>query len=251
MSAKQLLLILLFPFLFFSCGKNGGVKVKELKLEEKIIQDQIWLDLKAKLDLGNTVLPGVGKLPIRLPKQGLVGEIEIGTDFINVGINLSKVTPLQTQISELPNGEKLPLIAENTVAVIPIRVGNGSLIKIYVSLVPGAKAIGVSIPITQLDSLGVQLKDPTTFFPGLLVGNVRVYPGLYTSPRSGENGLGLFVDLNNVFYKLMAQGQWYELTDNQNFELDYSPQIPEKAKERAIQKFVYKLHQRRQHLSVD
>lgn len=228
--------------LLTSCGQNGGVKVTQLKVNEKIVQDQVWIDTLIQLDLGNITLPSlIGTIPIRLPKQGLVGELELGSDFVRASINLSQVLKLNPVDSLLPNGQKLPLISDNKVILIPVKVSANQSINLYLSLANGAKALGVTIPIADLDSLGKNtIKDPTSFFPAVLVGNVKVYPGIYTSPSVGKNGLGLFVDLKDVFYRLSSYGLWYEVGDDVE-TLEYAPLIPSKNKVKSIQRFIYGL----------
>lgn len=245
---KLLLVSFLLPLVFISCGKNGQKIVTDIDVDQRIIQDKVYIDVEAKLDLGNTTL-FPGKIPIKVPKKGVIGEVEVGVDFIKVSVLLSELVKLQVQDTVLPNGERLPLISTNKVVVLPLDKSGKSYL--YISLVGGAKAIGFSLAIKELDKLGQELKTPTGLFPKVMIKNIAVFAGLYTSPNPGENGLGVFVDLNPLFKVLAYNGAWFELNQGaSNAELDYSDVKTSSKKDRHVKGYLFKLHQKNSVLNI-
>ncbi len=239
--------MVIFSLIFVSCGKNNQKIVTDLDVQERIDQDKVFIDVQATLDLGNTtLLPG--KFPVRIPKKGLIGEVELGLDFVKVSILLSELVKLQIEDAILPNGMQLPLINTNKVVVIPLDKNQKSYL--YFSLVGGAKAVGITLAIKELDKLGAELKSPSGLLPALRLGQFTVHAGIYTSPNAGENGLAIFADLNPIFKILATQGAWFETTGGSNFELNYEPTKISSRKERAINNYVYKLHKKSAVLSA-
>lgn len=239
---------ILFSLAFISCGKNNQKIVTDIDVQERIHNDQVFIDVEAKLDLGNTTLIA-GKFPVRIPKKGLIGEVELGTDFVKVSVLLSELVKLQIEDSLLPNGMRLPLISSNKVVVIPLDGQGKSLL--YFSLIGGAKAVGVTLAIKELDKLGTELKSPSGLFPSIKLGEFNVFAGLYTSPVAGENGIGIFADLNPIFKVLSAQGAWFEIHEGSDvFNLDYAPVKISSSKEKSINNYVYKLHKKSARLSA-
>lgn len=237
-----------FSLLFVSCGKNNQKIVTDIDVQERIDQDKVFIDVEAKLDLGNTTLLPA-KFPVRIPNKGLIGEVELGLDFVKVSVLLSELVKLQIQDTLLPNGMKLPLINANKVVVIPLDKNGKS--KLYFSLVGGAKAVGVTLAIKELDKLGAELKSPSGLIPSIRLGEFTVHAGIYTSPNPGENGLAIFADLNPIFKILASQGAWFETTDGSQYELDYEPVKISSNRKKSINNYVYKLHKRSAVLSID
>lgn len=246
---KSSLLIVFFSWAFISCGKNNQNIVSGIDVKERIDQDKVYVDLEAKLDLGNTVMLA-GKFPIRIPKKGLIGEVELGLDFVRVSILLSELVKLQIENSLLPNGLALPLIKENRVVVIPLGKKDKSFL--YFSLIGGAKAVGITLAIKELDKLGAELKSPSYPSANVTFGKFVVNAGIYTSPVAGENGLAIFTDLNPLFKILAEQGSWFEVHDGSDtFQLDYEPvQIVSSSQQKTINNYVYKLHKKSTVLSA-
>jgi hypothetical protein len=192
---------MLVALLLVSCGKNNTSAVKAIKIQEHIINDKVYLELKATFDLGGkTLWPAT--LPI-IVKKKQIGNAEIGTDFVKLNFAMSDIVSLQLQDSTLPNGTGLPLISDNKVVVIPI--GAAGKFELYISLTAGAKAIGFTLPVAELDALGASLKY-TAYMPPVKLGDFTVFGGVYTSPVAGENGVGVFADLKPVFTRLRIQG---------------------------------------------
>ncbi|MDH4467907.1 MAG: hypothetical protein QE271_07605 [Bacteriovoracaceae bacterium] len=216
---KKALFLLFFALSFMSCGKNS-VKVTKVTLEERIdpVTEKIWIDVKTQLSMGNTSLPAL-KLPVNYPGKGLVGTLELGADFVAVGLNLTELLKLRAYQAVLPNGEPLPLISDNEVVIL--EAGAGKKIKIYLTLTATSKAVGLSIPIAEIDKLGAELNTPSKYFQPFQLGGTTVMAGFYWSPEAGKNGLGVFVDLGPIFSRLMLDGYWVESYDiAQGSELD-------------------------------
>jgi len=244
---KKSFWMVIFSLALISCGKNNQKIVTDVDVGERIDQDKVYIDVEAKLDLGNTtLLPG--KFPVKIPKKGLIGEVELGLDFVKVSVLLSELVKLQIEDAELPNGMQLPLINTNKVVVIPLDKNQKSYL--YFSLIGGAKAVGVTLAIKELDKLGAELKTPSGLLPAVKLGEFTVHAGIYTSPHPGENGLAIFADLNPIFKILSSQGAWFEISDGSVYELDYEPVKISTSKEKAIRNYVYKLHKRSAVLNV-
>jgi hypothetical protein len=245
---KFFFMMIIFSLAFISCGKNNQKIVTDIDVQERIDQDKVFIDVEAKLDLGNTVLLA-GKFPIKLPKHGLIGEVELGMDFVKVSVLLSTLVKLQIENAELPNGLALPLIKNNKVVVIPLDKKSKSFL--YFSLIGGAKAVGVTLAIKELDKLGAELKNPSYPSANIQLGEFVVNAGIYTSPVEGENGLAIFTDLNPIFKVLAAQGAWFEIHDGSDqFKLDYEPVKVSTSTKKKVDNYVYKLHRRSAVLSA-
>jgi hypothetical protein len=198
--------------------------------------------------MGNTVLPSI-KLPVNLPGKGLVGEFELGSNFIFVSVNLSEVLKLSAYDAVLPNGDRLPLINENK--VVMLEAGAGKKIKIYLSLTAGSKAVGVTIPIAEFDKLGAELKTPSSLFIPFNISGTTVMAGIYSSPDVGENGLGVFVDLGVIFSRLMINGYWvenYGIAEGSG--LNYEALEVDSDSYNEITKFLAKQHRKHKKFSV-
>lgn len=240
--------MLLFSLAIISCGKNNQKIVSEIKVNERIDQDKVYVEVDAKLDLGNTVLLA-GKFPIKIPKKGEIGSVELGMDFVKVSILLSELVKLQIENSLLPNGLTLPLIKENKVVVIPLDKKSKSFL--YFSLIGGAKAVGITLAIKELDKLGAELKVASYPSANIVLGEFIVNAGIYTSPVEGENGLAIFTDLNPLFKVLAGQGAWFEVNDGSElFKLDYEPAKVSTKTQKKVDNYVYKLHKRSAVLSA-
>ncbi|MCB9095018.1 MAG: hypothetical protein H6621_08130 [Halobacteriovoraceae bacterium] len=244
-----MLLVLISTF-FVSCG---GVKqrITDVQIRQTVENMDAILNLDAKLDLGNIYLPDLEQ-DIDLPGRGNIGTVKLGSDFISVKVNLSELVPSLETNGVLPNGAGLPLIGNNPVVVIPVRVKN-SYIHVYVSLVPGATAIGVTIPFKELD----RIDRYSAFFPPFNIKDVQAAAGLYTSETAGESGIGAFFNISNIISNGVLDtesGLIYVpmLGDSsESYEFDYATRVNSDEEQKSIDSVLYKLHRQKSTLSFE
>jgi hypothetical protein len=247
---KSFIAVALGAMLAMSCGKNGGVKVTKINLEERIDQstEHVWIDVRTELSMGNTTLPSL-KLPVNLPGKGLVGGLELGPNFVFVSVDLTQVIKLRASAAALPNGDRLPLI--DTSHVVMLEAGANKKLKIYISLTAGSKAVGVAIPIAQLDQFGQDRGSAGNFMIPFNIQGTKIHAGTYWSPDRGENGLGIFVDLGTIFSRLMIQGQWVENhEDGSGYNLNNEVDEVDSETYQELQSFLGKQHKKKRKFSV-
>src|SRR5690606_4393299 len=103
-------------------------------------------------DLGAMSFPSVA-LPVLHPKtMEQVGAVELvpalgGKNSIKLGVNFSAITDIHSSQARLPNGNLVPLIANNPTIVVDL--GKGA--QLYITISEKATAIGVAVPIKQFD----------------------------------------------------------------------------------------------------
>lgn len=250
-----------------SCGKSSTQFMKDIKVQTSTQNDDVYLSLEAKLNFGNMQVPQVS-FPINNPKTGQnlgaldMGPLAGGQNYLKISANLSELTPLQASGGELPNGNSLPLIASNQ--VVGINIGGSANIKLYVSFVDGAYAIGVAVPIKAFDGIGGSV-GATSIFPIFNIGGVVGSAGLFTSPNKGQNGFGVFVDLTSVIDQIgkrSLQGQSAHMATSARSvralsvqqapkgELDYRSLNTSRSKKKKVDKMIYRLHRKRAKLRL-
>jgi hypothetical protein len=246
---KGIFLIFSFPIFLASCG---GIKktISDVSIDQSVIDRDSYIHVEATLDLGNIYLPDF-KAPIKLNGQD-VGEVTLGSDLVAIDLNVSVLAPKHETLGELPNGSKLPLIKNNPVIVLPL---GRSDIKIYVSLVNGAKAIGVSIPVKELD----QVNRYAGYFPPFMVKDITVAAGVYTSEDDGKSGIAAFFDLTPVlevtspvqrsddgYITLRVQSD----KSAKEYELNLDSRENSRRTQRRIDREIYDLHRKRKTVTV-
>lgn len=230
---------------FVSCGSQAPM-VKNVKLDTNQVDGDVLVTLSADLSIGNVTLPQTS-LPIILPKIGKeIGQLNLlvnadGVNQLVLDVNISEAANLQLAQVRLPNGTLVPLIADNQVLKIP-----AGKVEIYLSLLDGAQAVGVAIPIKTFDAIGAKV-GTSTLMPIFNSNNVLGAAGVFTSKEAGQNGFAIVADLSqvidvsvpNVFAKQMQQAQ-----------LDYNSAQPSSRQEKRINRELYKLHRKRKKLEL-
>ncbi len=238
------ILSLLTVFLV-SCGGAKNT-ITDVKVNQTVVDEDIYLHLDATLDLGNILLPNFAG-PILIPGRGEVGQVELGQDFIAVDVNLSEIIPQLETEGELPNGASLPFIKDNPVVTLPIK---GSNIEVYISLANGAPALGVSIPIRELDRIGVY----SAFFPAFRLDKLLVAGGIYSSVNAGESGIGAFFDLSQIIKLKLGnepqeeKGMFADILaigDSSKYGISTDTERTSRRTQKKIDRVLYKLHQER------
>lgn len=264
------LMLLTLMLTFASCGKQSHQFMKDIHVQSYYQDSDIYLSVDAQMDFGAMSLPAIS-LPVNHPRTGEnLGELELGVvaggkNFIKLSFNLSAVTSLQASMAQLPNGASLPLIYTNQVVEIPI--GGSAGIRLYLSFVDGAQAIGIAVPIKPFDVVG-QSVGTTSLFPIFNIQNVVGSAGLFTSKTAGQNGFGVFVDLTNVLSDIIKRDiaattahqevsarmsksvmsiSSYSMASG---ELNYSPMNVTSSQKKKIDKELYNLHRRKTKLKL-
>jgi hypothetical protein len=264
------LVFLTLVFTLVSCGKDQQQFMKDIHIATYSQDTDVYVSVDAKLNLGAMQLPAIS-LPIKNPKTGVdlglveMGVVAGGSNFLKLAFNLSSVTNLSASKGQLPNGNSLPLIATNQVIEIPI--GGNKAIKLYISFVDGAQAIGIAVPIKSFDGIGGSVGN-TSLFPIFSIENVLGSAGLFTSSTAGQNGFGVFVDLTNILNDVLkrelaartshlevgvrsfARSRFASSISSIKGELDYSAKTVSSRKKRKINKRIYRLHRKRTRLHL-
>lgn len=241
-------ILALLPMFLVSCGGSKG-KITDVRVDQSVVGSDSYLHLSATLDLGNIYLPSF-KSEIMLPGRGPIGEVELGADFVDIALNLSEVVPQLETGGLLPNGAKLPLIKDNPVVVLPLGRSN---IKVFVSLVHGATALGISIPVKELDEIGRY----SAFFPPFQVKTMTVAAGVYSSDSPGLSGIGAFFDLTKVLGMGVTDSSsgsdylYVPMGANESYELGIQTEVTNSKTQRKIDKVLYRLHRKKKVIELN
>lgn len=244
-----------------ACGKQPQV-VTGIQVTTSNQESDVFLAFKADLDLGAMQFPSV-ILPIIHPESRVqIGSVELGPvlggkNQIQVSANLSALTNLRTSIADLPNGNMVPLIAQNPTITIPL----GSGAELYLTLGANAVALGVAVPIQQFDSIGGSVGN-VNLFPVFMVDQVRGAAGIFTGSRAGQNGFAIIADVTNYvnmqdifvpqFAANLVASRSLKSTHEEleQISLDYSSQKPSSSKVNRINTMIYNLNQKKTKLRI-
>lgn len=244
---------------FASCGQNASSVLSNVSVSSSQVNNDTYVSLTADLNLGAMSLPAVS-LPIPDPHgQGPVGSVELvpglnGKNQIKVSVDLTAIAHVQASSALLPNGNAIPLIANNS--TIAISLGGGA--KIYLTLTNSVTAIGVAIPISSFDSIGASLPG-VNFFPVVNLNNVVATAGLFTGAKAGQNGIAIVADVSKIvtlgnILPSSASDQVISILAMQAQEervvLDYSSQIPSKSAQNIINQKLYSLNAKKTKLKL-
>jgi hypothetical protein len=192
---SQLVTLVILSLFVTACGKGSQI-VTGVKVQSSVVNQDINIGFSADLDLGNISFPAV-TLPIIHPKGlGQIGEVDLlpllgGKNQIMVKLNLSKVANLQAVMATLPNGNLIPLIANNPTIVVPLGAGA----QLYITVSANVTAIGVAVPIKTFDSIGSSVGG-LSLFPVFNIDKVVGSAGIFTSKNAGQNGFAIIADLS-------------------------------------------------------
>ncbi len=255
-SQKSFIALIIISFTLVSCGGNGGY-VQNVQVSSEVDNSEVLVSVSAELQIGNISLSNL-TLPIIVPRTGReIGLISMyrdieGRNKFEVELNVSAIASVEAIVAQLPNGNVLPLIRENSVIVIPIK----DKANVYLAFSDGVAAIGATVGISGLDSLGRSVGE-TSIFPNFNAGQVLGSAGIYTSRTAGKNGFGLFVDISSVIdtNDLLAQpttrfaafsaSKSSRAPSAQKLVLDYNSISTSSSKKRKIDKKLYRLHRNR------
>lgn len=235
--------LVMLSLIVSACGKRPQV-VTGIQVQTSTLNQDVLLSLKADLNLGNMTFPAV-TLPVLHPKgQTQIGSVQLmpvlgGKNQIKISLNVSAVSDLQAEQSYLPNGQLVPLIANNPTITIPLGAGAN----IYLTLGADAVALGVAVPIKQFDGIGSAVGS-INLFPVFSIDKVIGAAGIFTGSQAGQNGFALVADVT----------QYVKMQDifvpEQSVDLAYSSQIPSAAKEEKVNAMIFELNRKKVRLQL-
>jgi hypothetical protein len=235
-----------------ACGNSPSNVLTGVKVESQTINDDVWISFAADLNLGAMSFAAIS-VPVIHPRgQTPVGQLELtpglaGVSQIKLSVNASELADIQTISATLPNGNMIPLIANNQ--VISVNIGNGA--RVYLALSQNVTAIGVAVPISAFDSFGTKLPG-LNFFPIVNTGNVVGTAGIFTGLKPGQNGIAVVADVSKVVNLgnllntqsgMMAMIQALEVQDE--LKLDYRSHSGSKSQKAKLDEMLYGLHQKK------
>lgn len=228
-------------FLVSSCGKQPQV-LTGVKVESQQRDQELWVAFSADLNLGEMSLPNLS-LPVIHPRTlGQIGSLELGKslgvqNFFKLNLNFSAISDLRTSTPKLPNGNTVPLIANNQ--SITINIPNGG--RIYLTLSDTVTALGFAIPIKQFDEIGRRAPG-VSLFPLISIDRMVATAGIFTSQTSGQNGFAIVADLSNYIkmQDIYAPAPTVDLV-----QLNYANTTPSETKVNVINKGIYDLNSRK------
>jgi hypothetical protein len=243
--------VVMFSFFAVSCGNTPSHVLTGVKVGTQTIENDLWMSFAADLNLG-TMSFGSITVPIIHPKgQTPIGQLDLmsglgGTNQLKISLNISELSDIQPKVPVLPNGNMVPLLANNE--VISISLGKGA--KIYLAISDKITAIGVAIPIGAFDNIGGKLPG-LNFFPIINTSGVIGTAGLFTSKTQGQNGIAVVADvsslvnLNNLLQQapVMMAIEAEQKTDS--LSLDYRSHSISAAKEQSLNKMIIDLNRKR------
>lgn len=233
-----------------SCGSNKPM-VNDVKVSTSVDGQDVMLSLTADLGIGNLQLPNAS-LPIILPKDGReIGQVSLsgvlgGKNILSIDINVSETANLEFASARLPNGAMIPLIADNSVLKIPV-----DNVVVYLSLLEGAQAIGVAVPIKSFDKAGRKV-GTTTLMPVFSKNGNLGAAGIFTSKTSGQNGIAVVTDISGKIENLLNQSnaRVAQMEQADSGSLDFRSHSVSKSKKKRIDREMYKLHRKRTKLKL-
>jgi hypothetical protein len=247
--AVTLVILSLFAI---SCGQNAPSNVLTgVKVEAKTVDNDVWMSFAADLNLGAMQFASIS-LPVLHPRgQTPVGQLELvsglgGVNQLKISVNVSELTDIQAATATLPNGNMIPLIANNQ--VIAVNIGKGA--RVYLALSETVTAIGVAVPIAAFDNIGRSLPG-LNFFPIINSNNVIGTAGIFTGMNPGQSGIAVVADVSKVVNvgRLLDAGapmmaiQAQEAQDA--LKLDYRSHGASQAQKARLDQMIFDLHKKR------
>jgi microcystin-dependent protein len=252
--AKIVILAMISVF-SVSCGQSSSTVLSGVNVSTTTQNNDVILSISANINLGAMSFAAI-TLPIINPHgQTNIGSVELvpglgGQNMIKVNVNVSSLANVSAAQAVLPNGNAIPLIANNQ--TVAVNLGNGA--KLYLTLSATAAAIGVAVPISAFDAIGAKLPG-LNFFPVVAFNNVIATAGIFTGAQAGQNGIAFVADVSKIINlnhilspsssskSLMAiQAQEVQ---NDVVKLDYSSHKPSAAKESALNQMLLQMNQKK------
>jgi hypothetical protein len=246
---RSITLVMLSLFVV-ACGKSPSNVLDGVKVSTETRGQDIWMSFAADLNLGAMSFASIS-VPVLHPRgQTPIGQLDLmsglgGTNQIKISVNVSELADINPTMAQLPNGNMIPLIANNQ--VVSINIGNGA--QVYLALSETVTAIGVAVPISAFDELGQSLPG-LNFFPIVNNNNVTGTAGIFTGSKKGQNGIAVVADVSrvvNIGQMLLGQSmiamQAQEAAST--LKLDYRSHSGTSKQKDKLDDMLYKLHQKK------
>lgn len=238
------LFLIFMSLLLTGCGNSGYKPVTNVTVTTKTLDQDVYVNLKAQFNLGNTTLPSV-TFPVVNPKSPseIYGSISMaptldGKSEVSLDINFTQITHLQGGKASLPNGTALPIGGINGVEIVELLIPN-TLAKVYIGIDQNVAIAGFALAIKELDQIGNTIGG-VNLFPSFSFGKIKGVGGIFTGKTSGTTGIALFVDLSSV----LNQEQIFNLSHGSFASLKSTSMksiIPASEKKSKLEKFLMKI----------
>jgi hypothetical protein len=247
----QTVTLVVLSLFAISCGSGGPSNVLSgVKVETKTINGDVWISFASDLNLGAMSFASIS-VPVLHPRgQTQVGQLELisglaGQNQLKISVNVSELADVQTSTAALPNGNMIPLIANNQVIAVKIRGGAS----VYLALSEKVTAIGVAIPISAFDNIGRTLPG-LNFFPVVNSGDVIGTAGIFTGMNAGQNGIAVVADISKVvnmgtLFKSSASLAIQAEEARDSLKLDYRSQSGSASQKSKLDAMIFELHKRK------
>jgi hypothetical protein len=241
-----------------ACGNRPQV-VTGVQVQSSTVNQDVILALSADLDLGAMSFPAV-TLPILHPRgQTPIGSVDLlpvlgGKNQIKISVNVSSLADIQASQATLPNGNAVPLIANNPTITIPLGAGA----ELYLTVGANAVALGVAVPIKTFDGIGSAV-GAINLFPMFNIDKVVGAAGIFTGSQAGQNGFAIiadvtqYVNMQDIFVPQAAASMMKMAMVQEEqaiVRLDYTSQIPSRSSESKINSMMYKLNRKKAKLQL-
>ena len=255
--AKIVALVMVSVF-SVSCGVSTSSVLSGINVSSSTQNNEVMLSVSANINLGAMSFAAI-TLPIINPHgQNQIGSVELvpglgGQNLIKINVNLSELVNVTTTTALLPNGNAIPLIANNQ--TVAVNLGNGA--KLYLTIGSNVTAIGVAIPIAAFDSIGANLAG-LSLFPVVSFDKVIATAGIFTGAKAGQNGIALVADVSQIVTlgnilapqagsKMAMQA---EEVYSDGVKLDYSSKSISSAAKSKLDNMLYNLNQKKTVLKI-
>jgi hypothetical protein len=250
-SLVRFVTLVMLSLFAISCGNAPSNVLTGVKVETKTIDDDIWMSFAADMNLGAMSFASIS-VPVLHPHgQAPIGQMEMisglgGVNQLKISVNVSELADVQAAQAVLPNGNMIPLIANNQ--TIAVNIGNGA--RVYLTISEKVTAIGVAVPVSAFDSLGQSLPG-LNFFPIVTSGDVVGTAGIFTGLKAGQNGIAVVADVSKVVNlgsilskaSPMMAIQAEEVQDA--VKLDYRSQSGSVAQKAKLDSLIYELNKKK------
>jgi hypothetical protein len=247
--------LVMMAFFVVSCGNAPSNVLTGVKVATENRNGDVWMSFAADMNLGAMQFASIS-VPVLHPRgQTPIGQLELtsglaGVNQLKISVNVTELADVQTTTATLPNGNMIPLIANNQ--VIAVNIGNGA--KVYLAISEKVTAIGVAVPISAFDSIGRTLPG-LNFFPVVASGDVIGTAGIFTGLNAGQNGIAVVADvskvvnlgnlLNNASGTFSAKMAIQAEEKQDSIKLDYRSQSGSASQKAKLDDMIYQLHKKK------
>lgn len=192
-----------------ACNLNQNVSIRGVDLHTHEQDGNTMVDLEAIVSLGNLKLPNTN-FPIQSNDKQDIGEgsiqqLDDGTSRIAFSLNYNEADKLDLETGKtLPNHREIPALLASDEAFYGIQVLQNS--RVYIGGNPKETLYaGVVLNVPAFDHIIAAVPEPLNLFMTFpFSSEVSGVAGIYSSPRSGENGLAVFAKKSQQDSNILA-----------------------------------------------